>query len=172
MSDPARKTPEAPEAPETAAVTARRRRFAVLARTPLDEIERLWRILGPVPAHTFLRQPETGLAMVRARAGGDGARFNAGEMTLTRCVVRLDSGETGVGYAQGRSSRHAELIALADALATHSARAALLESTVVAPLADRLARLDREAHLRASASRVEFFTLQREAGAPGEEIAA
>ena len=79
---------------------ARRRSLSVLARSPLDELERqLDAVLAtmPAPARRFLRKPETGLAMVRARAGGSGEKFNLGEMTVTRCAIRLAGGETGIG---------------------------------------------------------------------------
>ena len=56
--------------------------------------------------------------MVRARAGGTGQRFNLGEATVTRCVVRPDAALTGtqqvgVGYVLGCSHRQALLVALA-----------------------------------------------------------
>ncbi len=147
---------------------ARQRRMSLVARSRLADIEAAWAALGEVPAHAFLRAPETGLAMVRARAGGDGDKFNLGEMTLTRCVVRLASGETGVGYVQGRSARHAELAALADALAVHPAWAERIEHGLLRPLAARLASRDQVARARAASSRVEFFTMERgaEPGGP------
>lgn len=153
---------------------SRRRRMSVIARSRLADIEAAWASLGALPAHAFLRAPETGLAMVRARAGGEGDKFNLGEMTLTRCVVRLDSGETGVGYVQGRSARHAELAALADALAVHPTCAERIEQQVFAPLAARLEARDRAARARAASSRVEFFTMERgaEPGRPGAGGAA
>ncbi len=147
---------------------ARRRTLSVLARAPLAELEaKLAAALAPSPApeHRFLRKPETGLAMVRARAGGGGEKFNLGEMTVTRCALRLTGGETGIGYVQGRSARHAELAALADALQQSETHAPVIESRVIAPLA-RL--LDERAHAdaaRAASTRVEFFALVRDAGA-------
>ena len=54
--------------------------------------------------------------MVRGRAGGGGAPFNLGEMTVTRCTVRTDSGQVGHAYVAGRDARQAELAAVFDAL--------------------------------------------------------
>ena len=54
--------------------------------------------------------------MVRGRAGATGAPFNLGEMTVTRCSVRLSDGEVGHGYVHGRDKAHAERAALIDAL--------------------------------------------------------
>ncbi|MEE4301615.1 MAG: phosphonate C-P lyase system protein PhnG, partial [Pseudomonadales bacterium] len=44
------------------------------------------------PDYEMLRPAEIGLVMVRGRTGGVGDRFNLGEMTVTRCAVRLASG--------------------------------------------------------------------------------
>lgn len=147
---------------------ARRRSLSVLARSPLDELERqLDAALGslPAPARRFLRRPETGLAMVRARAGGSGEKFNLGEMTVTRCAIRLAGGETGIGYVQGRSARHAELAALADALLQNDHYRDAIASKVIDPLALLLERRAAQAAGRAASTRVEFFTLVRDAGA-------
>ncbi len=116
-------------------------------------------------AFTWLRRPETGLAMVRARIGGTGDRFNLGEITVTRCALRLTAGVTGVAYVQGRSHRKCELAALADALLQNAETHAAVFRDVVEPA---LRAQETEAagmQARAQATRVEFFTLAREAGA-------
>ena len=146
----------------------RRRSLSVLARSPLDKLERqIDEVLTtlPAPEHRFLRKPETGLAMVRARAGGSGEKFNLGEMTVTRCAIRLAGGETGIGYVQGRSARHAELVALADALLQNDTYRDAIATKVVDPLGHELDRRATEAADRAASTRVEFFTLVRDAGA-------
>lgn len=112
-------------------------------------------------AHTWLRRPETGLVMVRGRIGATGNRFNLGEMTLTRCTLRLVSGEHGVAYVQGRSSRKAELAALADALLQSDAARGEVERDLLQPLRARRAV---EAARRAQAARntkVDFLTIAR-----------
>ena len=77
------------------------------ARQDLEQFEAEYRVL---------RGPEAGLAMVRGRAGGGGAPFHLGEMTVTRCSVRTEAGFVGHAYIAGRSERAAQLAALADAL--------------------------------------------------------
>ena len=147
---------------------SRRRSLSVLARSPLDELERRLdaALAGmPAPERRFLRRPETGLAMVRARAGGSGEKFNLGEMTVTRCAIRLAGGETGIGYVQGRSARHAELAALADALLQNVEYRDAIAAKVIDPLEHLLERRATEAAERAASTRVEFFTLVRDAGA-------
>jgi len=140
----------------------RREWMRLLARAPLEMLES-WHAAAEPPAHSWLRRPETGLAMVRARAGGTGEKFNLGEITLTRCVLRLESGECGVAYVQGRSHRKAELAALADAM-LQSARGRHTRENLVAPLRERLERQAATLQRKAQATRVEFFTLAREAG--------
>ncbi len=140
----------------------RRRWMGLFARASLATLERLWNGLGDKPAgYTYLRRPETGLAMVRARAGGDGESFNLGEITVSRCVVRLSDGTTGYGYTSDRRSRHAELAALFDALLQQPDRRARLESVLVTPVARELNEQRRQQAARAGATRVEFFTLVR-----------
>ena len=65
----------------------RRRWMGILARASATELERHLADIPTPPPHRRLRGPETGLVMVRGRAGGDGAAFNLGEMTVTRCAV-------------------------------------------------------------------------------------
>ena len=140
---------------------ARRRWMAVLAQASPDELEGRWRDVTARPPHRMLRPPETGLVMVRGRAGGTGARFNVGEMTVTRCAVELEGGAVGVAYIRGRDRRHAELAAVLDGLLQDPARREDLEHSVVAPLAAAQTARRRAAAERVAPSRVEFFTLVR-----------
>lgn len=135
--------------------------MSVLARARPAELAALLEGLGPAPCHALLRAPEVGMAMVRARAGGDGAQFNLGEMTVTRCAVRLADGSVGFGFIAGRDKRHAELAALCDALLQDPARHVDVMRTVVEPLAKSdAARRDDRAR-RAAATRVDFYTMAR-----------
>jgi alpha-D-ribose 1-methylphosphonate 5-triphosphate synthase subunit PhnG len=112
-----------------------------------------------LPPHQRLRGPETGLVMLRGRAGGDGAPFNLGEMTVTRCSVRLPDGTVGHAYRAGRDARAAELSALLDALLQDKARRARLLDAVIAPLAAAEAAAAEAAARKAAATRVEFFAM-------------
>jgi alpha-D-ribose 1-methylphosphonate 5-triphosphate synthase subunit PhnG len=140
----------------------RRDWLGLLARAPLALLE-AWAERQPPRAYAWLRRPETGLAMVRGRAGGTGAQFNLGEMTLTRCALRLDGAATGVAYVQGRSARKAEIAALADAL-LQTAEAADVRRELIEPVRARLAADAARERRNARATKVEFYTLAREAG--------
>lgn len=151
--------------PDQPSAQPRRQRWlSVLAKAPAGRVAALWDKLGAVPAYTLLRRPETGLVMVKGRISGSGSPFGAGEMTATRAAVRLESGEVGIGYVGGRSARHAEIAAAVDALGQRPDWQDRLEATIVAPLeAEALARRQAIA-ARAAATKVEFFTVAREAG--------
>jgi alpha-D-ribose 1-methylphosphonate 5-triphosphate synthase subunit PhnG len=117
--------------------------------------------VGPVPPYQILRGPEVGLVMVRARAGGSGARFNLGELTVTRCTVRLEDGTVGHAYLGGRRPGAAERAAVLDALLQDGERRPHLERVAIEPLAARHLERARAAAARAGATRVEFLTMVR-----------
>ena len=147
-----------------AAQVRRQRWLSILAKAPADRLESLWHELGSAPAYSVLRQPEIGLVMVQGRISGSGAPFAAGEMTVTRAAVRLQTGQLGIGYVGGRHPRQAEIVAALDAMGQMPEWQHRIEDRVVAPLA---AEADARRRLRASkaaATKVDFFTVAREAG--------
>jgi alpha-D-ribose 1-methylphosphonate 5-triphosphate synthase subunit PhnG len=147
-----------------AAQSERQRRLSVLAKAPEDRLEALCRDLGETPDYSLLRRPEIGLVMVQGRISGRGAPFAAGEMTVTRAAVRLASGQLGIGYVGGRKPRHAELVALLDALAQLPDWRQPVADQVVAPLAEEAEARRRQRLAKAAATKVDFFTVAREAG--------
>jgi alpha-D-ribose 1-methylphosphonate 5-triphosphate synthase subunit PhnG len=138
----------------------RARWMGILARATREELEAAWAGLAERPSYEVLRHPEIGLIMVRGRAGGTGNPFNFGEMTVTRCAVRLADGTTGHCYAAGRDRRKAELAAIFDALLQSGDRARL-DANVVAPIAHRCAADRALVSRKAAATKVEFFTMVR-----------
>jgi alpha-D-ribose 1-methylphosphonate 5-triphosphate synthase subunit PhnG len=138
----------------------RRNWMAVLARAGGEEIAARLADVPDLPAWRLLRGPESGLVMVRGRAGGGGAPFNLGEMTVTRCSVRLEAGQIGHAYVAGRDARQAELAAAADALLQHPALRAVVAEVVIAPLAVHQAERRAATAAKAAATRVQFFALR------------
>lgn len=139
---------------------ARRRWMSVLARARAGQLELLLTDCGPLPGYTMLRGPENGLVMVRGRAGGGGAAFNLGEMTVTRCTVRTNGGYVGHAYIAGREDRCAELAAVADALMQDPDRTKEIERGVIAPLErQQIDRKTRRAS-KAASTKVQFFAMQ------------
>ncbi|KPW19214.1 Phosphonate metabolism protein PhnG [Pseudomonas cannabina pv. alisalensis] len=148
----------------TPEIAARQHWMGVLARAHVDQPsrEQLNRHEAALrdTEYQMIRAPEIGMTLVRGRMGGTGSAFNLGEMSVTRCVVRLADGRTGYSYLAGRDKRHAELAALADAH-LQGAQQAWWLSELIEPLARSQA--GRRAHKDAetAATKVEFFTLVR-----------
>jgi len=141
----------------------------VLAQAPASALAAR---AAPVCAdHRFewLRRPEQGLVMLRARIGHTGDRFNLGEATVTRCTVRHTAADgrayAGVGHVLGRDADHAGDVARLDALLQVPAMHTLLWTSVVLPLEDLLSARRQQAQARTAESRVHFYTLQPEATA-------
>jgi len=134
--------------------------ISLMARAPAEALARRWAALGLAPGFTWLRAPEIGGVMVRGRMGGTGAPFNLGEMTVTRCALRLEGGAVGHAYVQGRDKAKAEQAALLDALMQTEAADAVREK-VLEPLAAQMDAAAAARAARAAATRVEFFTMVR-----------
>ena len=75
--------------------------------------------------------------MARARTGA-GAQFNLGEVTVTRCSIRLENGTIGHGYVRGRDKKQAEFVAVFDALLQDDSWRARLNETVIAQISEKL----------------------------------
>lgn len=137
-------------------IEARRDWMALLAKAPPA---RLAALAPDLPAHDMLRAPEIGAVMLEGRIGGTGARFNLGEMTVTRCSVRLDGAE-GHACVQGRDKDHARRAAVLDALMQGDGAARIRDAILMPLQAEAAARASARAE-KAAATRVEFFTLMR-----------
>ena len=152
---------------------ARQTWMALLARAPEAFLEEhlASQCLGNLE---WLRPSETGLMMVQGRAGGTGQRFNLGEVSLTRCVLKPDAHLTGcqqvgVAYVMGSSHRHAQLAAVADALLQESALHPHWDQLLLRPISALLSEQMQEKNAQAQATKVEFFTVAREAGQGSQE---
>lgn len=139
----------------------RQRWMAVLARADAAQLEARWQALALAPQYQFIRQPEIGLTMVRGRVGGSGGPFNMGEMTLTRCAVRLAAGNLGVAYIAGRDKQHALTAALADALLQDASWHDRLQAELITPLAAEHQKASAQRDARTRATQVQFFTMVR-----------
>jgi len=138
--------------------------MSLLAKAPEGLLGQLWAVAGIEAAHEWLRPPETGAVMVRGRAGATGAPFNLGEMTVTRCALRLGSGQVGHAYVAGRSHEKARIAALCDALMLDDDQAAAVRKLVLVPLAEAAAVARGTLAAKAAATKVEFFTVARQRG--------
>lgn len=153
--------PETPPFPESSGdPDARRALMALCARATRKELEGAVERFSPLPRLRRLRPAELGLVMVQGRTGGDGARFNLGEATVTRAAVQLEGGATGVSYLLGRAPEKAEAAAILDALWQDPALRLAVEDAL-APIRRRLAAEEDAAAAETDATRVNFFTMTR-----------
>lgn len=141
--------------------SSRQEWMALLALADEASLQSAWEKLGDRPEYQLVRGPETGLVMVRGRAGNTGVRFNLGEMTVTRCSVSLLAGIVGHAWTLGCGHGHARLAAVFDALLQVPERMDELQRVLIGPL--RAARDEYLVRRRAEVepTRVDFFTLVR-----------
>ncbi len=148
------------------AAPSRQTWMRLLSRAPLAMLEaHVAPFAGTHPR--WLRRPESGLVMAQGRIGGNGERFNLGEVTVTRCALRADPARVsceyvGIAYILGRSARHAELAATADALLQDPLNHSRLPAELLTRITEWLAAHHAEQREKARATRVEFFTVARE----------
>jgi alpha-D-ribose 1-methylphosphonate 5-triphosphate synthase subunit PhnG len=144
----------------------RRAWLATLAHAPRGPLLAFAQHFGEGLQFEPMREPETGLVMLRARIDCSGNRFNVGEATLVRCVVRLridDDATVGIGYCLGRDAERARCIAELDALLQQPSRHAHVMRGAIVPLRRQIDAARAAAQRRTAASRVVFQTLQGEA---------
>ncbi|MCG8381104.1 MAG: phosphonate C-P lyase system protein PhnG [Gammaproteobacteria bacterium] len=134
--------------------------LSVLAKSPLEPIEKVWAEYSGFVHYELIRPPEIGLAMVRARTGGTGSSFNLGEITVTRAAANVQD-TTGFGFIRGRNKRQAELMAVFDALLQREGTAEELMRKLIHPLDRALKTAADERSAKAAATKVEFFTMVR-----------
>ena len=134
--------------------------MSLMAKAPEGRVAALLDGTITRPAFSWLRSPEIGTTMVRGRAGGTGAPFNLGEMTVTRCALTLADGEVGHAYLKGRRKADAEAAALVDAL-MQTPLAAKLREAVLDPLEAEMAARKAARAGKAAATKVDFFTMVR-----------
>lgn len=133
--------------------------LSLLSRASAAAIQACLADAQALPGFTRLRGPETGMTMVRGRAGGGGAAFNLGEMTMSRCSIRDEAGRIGHGYAAGRDGAQVELIARLDAALQDEALHKVFAEAVLVKLAQAEEARRAEIASHAAATDVQFFTL-------------
>ena len=139
--------------------------MALMAWASAERLSALWDEatsgLNAVPGYSVLRPAEGGLVMTRGRVGGTGAPFNMGEMTVTRCSVRLEDGTVGHAYQAGRDKAKAERAAVIDALMQTEGFADQIDAGIVAPLRAARAETDAGRAAKIAPTKVNFFTMVR-----------
>lgn len=145
---------------ETALTEARRAVMRICAEAPAQDLAPLAADLSEGLSVTDLRHVEKGLAMLRARIGGEGAPFNLGEATVVRAAVQLGDGAQGFAYHLGRDAAKARNAAIIDAVWQRTETRAVVLARLE-PIATKLRDRAAVQAERTAATRVNFFTMQR-----------
>ncbi|MBL1435437.1 MAG: phosphonate C-P lyase system protein PhnG [Rhodobacteraceae bacterium] len=134
--------------------------MSTLAKAPAGLLAEAWQQADVAQSFAWLRAPEIGTVMVRGAMGGTGAPFNLGELTVTRCALRLDDGTVGHAYISGRDRQKAEIAALCDAL-MQTSEASAVQAKIINPLTRAYQSKRASKAEKAAATKVDFFTLVR-----------
>ena len=143
-------------------IAKRQRLMTACSVAKTTEIDRAIDMFDGCQTAMDVRAPEVGMIMMRGRIGGDGSPFNVGEATVTRAVVRLETGEVGYSYLLGRSKARARMAALLDAIGQSSpARMSELEDAFIAPVMQRVKASRQARQAEIATTKVDFFTMVR-----------
>ena len=134
--------------------------MSLLATSNQSDLLNLWEQKKIRVNYVWLRTPEIGSIMAQGRMGVTGDKFNIGEVTITRCSLKLNCGTIGHSYVQGRSKKKAEISALCDAL-MQTKMSKEINKNIIIPL-EKIKKDNKDKILsKAEATKVDFFTLVR-----------
>ena len=134
--------------------------MSLLATSNQSDLFNLWEQKKIKVNYVWLRTPEIGSIMAQGRMGVTGDKFNIGEVTITRCSLKLNCGTIGHSYVQGRSKKKAEISALCDAL-MQTKMSKEINKNIIIPL-EKIKKGNKDKILsKAEATKVDFFTLVR-----------
>ena len=134
--------------------------MSLLATSNKIDLLNLWEQKKINIRYEWLRTPEIGSIMAQGRMGVTGDKFNIGEVTITRCSLKLNCGTIGHSYVQGRSKKKAEISALCDAL-MQTEMSNEINKSIIIPL-EKIKKNNKDKILsKAEATKVDFFTLVR-----------
>ena len=98
--------------------------------------------------------------MVQGRMGAVGDQFNLGEITVTRCSLKIKGGVVGHGYSKGRNKEKVKIIALCDAL-SQTSKVKKVKKYILEPLEIEETKNKKVEKEKAEATKVDFFTMAR-----------
>ena len=141
-------------------IVKRKSWMSLLATSNQSDLLNLWEQKKIKVNYVWLRTPEIGSIMAQGRMGVTGDKFNIGEVTITRCSLKLNCGTIGHSYVQGRSKKKAEISALCDAL-MQTEMSNEINKSIIIPL-EKIKKNNKDKILsKAEATKVDFFTLVR-----------
>ncbi len=144
--------------------------MGLLARAPIALLEQVLQSYTHLQ-HETLKPYETVAFMVQARTGSSGQRFNMGEVSVGRMILKLQlhdgaineaTSYVGVAYIKGANERQTYLAALADALLQTPVHHDSLSKLLLEPIESWLSQERQAKQKTVQATQVEFFTVARE----------
>ena len=142
-------------------VEQRQSLLSTLAKSSLKDIQHYWNHSIDDFQFKTIRPPQTGMVMAVGRTEANGEPFNLGEVSVTRCALRLESGETGFGYSMGSDKTQVLHIALLDALAQVDGNFDNLNNNVIEPLKEKIAERRKRQQKQTNTTKVDFLTIAR-----------
>lgn len=143
-------------------LTADRQKWIrVLANAHVNELKSAYQKIKPEITSHYIIKPETGLLMVQGKADGSHTRFSLGEVSVSKCVLRVQERYLGYGMVMGSDLEHAKLVALFDGLLQHPDYHKELHANVIQKLARQQDRDEKNMETEVADTRVDFFTLKR-----------
>ena len=141
--------------------TERKHWIELLSSASVEDLRRARKRLDKEIDYDFIVKPESGTLMVQARADGDSARFNLGEVGVSKCVLQVLGQYMGYGMVVGNSDEHAELAALFDGLLQAPQYHDDLKKNLIKGLAKKQKQKDQASRKETAQTKVEFFTLKK-----------
>jgi len=126
-----------------------------------EDLETIRKNLDALIDYIYIVKPETGMIMVQAKADGSKQRFNLGETTISRCILKVRGQYLGASWIMGSSLKHAELAALFDALLQDPEYNKKLTIPLLQLLQEKEKTKNAKIARDAVDTKVEFFTLKR-----------
>ena len=138
----------------------RKKNLSILAKANDDFLVKIFNQSSLSESYIWLRKPEIGTVMVQGRMGAVGDQFNLGEITVTRCSLKIKGGVVGHGYSKGRNKEKVKIIALCDAL-SQTSKVKKVKKYILEPLEIEEKKNKKVEKEKAEATKVDFFTMAR-----------
>jgi alpha-D-ribose 1-methylphosphonate 5-triphosphate synthase subunit PhnG len=135
--------------------------IGLLGSADCTDLESAVEKFNPAAAYDYIVKPETGMLMVQAKADGSNARFNLGEITVSKCILKVNGQYLGAGWTMGSDLRHAELAALFDGLLQDPEYHQAINETLIPLLREKQKARNDRLLKDAADTKVDFFTLKR-----------
>jgi len=135
--------------------------IALLAKADPFLLKKAEKQLGKGIEYAYITKPETGMIMVRARADNKKSGFCLGEISVTKCILKIEKKIMGYAMVMGSDHDHAKNAALFDGLLQIPEYSSKLMQTLI-PELKKISRNEKKKQAKQNQdTKVEFFTMKR-----------